>query len=506
MQRNIIVILCDQLRPDFLNMYGCGAIPTPNLDRLTAAGVVFDHAITASPVCAPARASMMTGLYPSGHGVWTNDVPFRDGLECLPQRMNDLGYATACFGKLHHFPATDAKGFAHVRQTEEDRLGAADPYSQWLKERRPEVTELWNWDPEKMASLLPQCEHHEYWLASETIAFLDAHARGDQPVFAWVSFQGPHDPLCPPAEVKGTVRADLLPRPIPLADGPRCPVHDYRRGWFPPPEDEEAVMASRVAYAECIVNIDQQIGRILDALARLGMFESTTFIFSADHGDLRGDFGLKEKGPFAYQGQLAVPLVVANDPRVRHGERSASLAGNIDIPSTVLDIAGDGRGMGLSRSLIDLAQECPERPRDVNFSEYGDNIKIVETQRHRFACYPFLGFRELYDRQADPQERANLAGRAEYAAMEIEFLQHVNDFAVLNKGIEINGFDLVPPLQAAIRRKHPRYDDPRYFQAAFPLNRRFKENLKHAGLDPNYTNWFRGHRILSHYGLDFEEL
>ena len=88
--RNIVVILCDQLRPDFLRMYGCEAIPTPNLDRLASCGVVFDHAITQSTVCAPARATMMTGTYVSEHGVWTNDRPFAPGMEYIAERMNDL--------------------------------------------------------------------------------------------------------------------------------------------------------------------------------------------------------------------------------------------------------------------------------------------------------------------------------------------------------------------------------------------------------------------------------
>jgi arylsulfatase A-like enzyme len=110
-KKNIVVILCDQLRKDFLSCYGFKGLHTPNIDRLANDGVLFENAFTASPVCAPGRACMMTGRYVSDHQVFTNDVPFRDGLEYLAERFNKLGYQTGAFGKLHHFPAKDTKGF-----------------------------------------------------------------------------------------------------------------------------------------------------------------------------------------------------------------------------------------------------------------------------------------------------------------------------------------------------------------------------------------------------------
>ena len=139
MQPNILVILCDQLRKDFLSCYGGTVCNTPNLDALAAKSVCFTNAITASPVCAPARASMMTGRYVSDHGVWTNDMPFREGVDYLPQRMNRAGYRTGAFGKLHHFPAKDGKGFSTYALMEENRLGDKDDYFQWLRARHPEI-------------------------------------------------------------------------------------------------------------------------------------------------------------------------------------------------------------------------------------------------------------------------------------------------------------------------------------------------------------------------------
>ncbi len=508
MKRNIVVILCDQLRPDFLEVYGCEAVPTPALRRLANDGALFTRAITCSPVCAPARASMMTGRYPSDHGVWTNDVPFRDGMELLPERMAALGYESGCFGKLHHYPAKDAKGFQHVRQMEEGRLGKDEPYLRWLREQGGEdLEDIWHFDPEKLEFKLDDALHYEQWIAGEALKFVQSSSRRGRPFFAWLSFQGPHAPYNPPKGAKGGVLAEGLPSVLEREPGERiCPTHSYRSAYLPPPSSRERILRERVAYAECIVNIDSQIGRLLDELDRLGIYKDTTLIFSSDHGDLLGDFRGVGKGPFAYGGQLDVPLIVSNHPRIEAGSRPSSLAGNIDIPATVLEIAGAAEGLAMSRSLIDLAQASPSYPRDVNFSEYGDGIKIAESRDYRYAHYPFLGFSELFDMREDPKQLRNLAGKDRFKDIEIGFLRDLHDLALLCKGVEIPGFDLIPPVQKGLKRLHPRYDKPGDFKAAFPLNLHFKRNLKEADMDPNYTNWYKNHEVKAHYGFDFEDL
>ena len=496
-QRNIVVILCDQLRPDFLSLYGCSAIPTPNLDRLAKLGVVFDNAISASPVCGPARASMMTGLYPSTHGVWTNNLPFRDNLDYLAVRMNALDYATACFGKLHHYPPRDTKGFQYARQLEGGRLKENEPYLQWLRCRHPGITDFWNCDREKHEFKLSAEDHYEYWIASETISYIEtAASKSDQPFFLWVSFQGPHTPWNPPPEIKGACNPESFPPPIKAGEGAVCPIHTYRKVWNPFPfQDLEDIMQVRAAYGDTMANIDVQIGRILGCLDERGLFDDTTFVFSSDHGDLLGDFGQKAKGPFPYQGQLAVPLVVANHPSIPEGVRTSNLAGNLDIPATVLDVAGDEKGIGLSRSLLDLSREEPENPRDMNFSELGDTTKIVENSRYRYCLYPFAGFSQLFDRWEDPQERINLAGNPKYSSLEIEFLKELNAFSILCKGVEIPGYNLIPPVQEELRKRHPHFDDPDHFRAAYPLNKWHKQRLKEAGLDPTYTDFYQHIRV-----------
>lgn len=497
-KRNVLVILCDQLRADFLPAYGCLALKTPNLDRLAAMGVVFDRAITASPVCAPARASMMTGRYVSDHSVWTNDVPFRDGLEYLAERMNRNGYATGAFGKLHHFPARDAKGFQHVRQMEEGRLGEDDDYLRWRRAQHPDAGYgICCCDSKTFAFALPGEFHYEHYIAGEAIAFMRAQARARKPFLSWVSFQGPHAPYNPPQEFKGTVDASKLP-PVIAPFEPEPSVPRYRSVLSGIPERDPAqILRCRVAYAEMIVAIDHEIGRMLAALDESGATDNTTIVFSADHGDLLGDHMLDMKGPFPYQAQLGIPLILANHPGVAPGTRTRNLANNIDIPGTVLDAAGDPEPLGQSRSLADLSQPAPKHPRPVNYSEFCDSARIVETDRYRYCYYPFTGEAELFDLSTDPHELNNMAGQPEHAATERDMLRHLVDYAVMTKGVRVEAHDFVPAQQAGLALKDPHYQ--RHFPVAFPLHAADVKRLRARGLDASYNEFMRGKEILAQY-------
>jgi arylsulfatase len=497
-RRNIVVLLCDQLRPDFLPIYGCDAIATPNLERLANLGVVFDGAITQSTVCAPARASMMTGRHVSDHGVWTNDVPFRDGMETIAERMNELGYRTGAFGKLHHFPADDAKGFSVVKQMEEGRLGDQEPYLQWLRERHPDVTRMWN--AQDLTFSFPEEEYYEHWIASRAIDFV--RGIGDTPFLAWISFQGPHGPFDPPPDVKGSCDASKLPPPLRREVATELPetvrYRHCRETWG---DNPELILARRGAYAEMIVSIDRQIGRVLVALEEQGLFETTTFVFSADHGDMLQDFGITAKGPFPYRGQLDIPLLVANHPRLAPATRSRQLAGNIDLPGTLLDVAGADRSIGHSRSLLDLAQPEPRQPREVILSEFCDSVRTIQDARWRYSHYPFEDAAELYDRENDPDELHNLAGQPQVAEVEIRMLRHLVDYAVINKGPRVEAHDFGPRKQAGMLAKHP--EGLRDFPVIFPLSTNERERLQAAGLDADCNEFCRKLPVLHSYSAPY---
>lgn len=512
-RRNLIVFLCDQLRCDYLSLYGCTGVPTPNLDRLAARGVVFDRAISQSPVCCPSRATMMSGRYVSDHGAWTNDMPCRPGLTFLPERLNDLGYRTGAFGKLHHAPIDDVRGFTTHHLFEEGRLGEREPYLQWLKQRHPEVTELWNHDRQQFQ--FDDEDYYEHWIASRAIDFIEAES--SQPLMAWVSFQGPHGPYDPPASVAGSCDPTKLPDTIdPLNETFMAEVLASRCARMSAPfKDEDARNRLRVAYAEMIVFIDQQIGRVLEALERSGQLEHTTILFSADHGEMLGDHGLEEKGPFPYRQHLEVPMLIAQHPSLvdQVGTRSDALVGTIDLPGTLLDLAGDPEPIGQSRSLLaslglassetahpistpaSSSQAPITPPREVIFSEFGDCLKVAESAQHRFGYYPFTQDMFLYDPIQDPEMLRNLANDPAYVDVVQRMLQHVVDFQLIAKGVRIEAHDLVQSQQRGLAAKDPHYADR--MPLVFALSQKHIEQLTAAGLDATYNQAFE-HRRPAH--------
>ncbi len=491
-KKNIAVILCDQLRADFLSCYGFKGIQTPNIDRLAVEGIRFEKAITASPVCAPARASMMTGRYVSDHGVWTNDVPFRKGMDYLPQRVNEAGYRTGCFGKLHHFPARDTKGFQVAFQMEENRLGQEEDYYLWLKERKHEVENVF---PQVNGNFPYERElYYENWIADRAMEFMHEE---ETPFFAWISFQGPHTPLDPFKNAQ--VDNGKIPFDFQREFEPPCQVVNYRKERQDRHFTDEENREYREKYCCLIQELDYQVGRILNFLQKTGQYENTLIIFSADHGDMCGDYGMRQKGPFLYGAQLRIPMIIAHHPDLPCGVSSDLLTGNLDIASTILGYIGDQKPLGYSRDITKIYQK-KEAPREVIYSEFCDSVKIVANHEYRFAYYPFSGEYELI--RID-DETHSLQDQPEYHQTVITMLKHVIDFMVISKGVRIEAQDLTPLVQMGLLEKLPNYQNE--IPLAFPIqNRQQIYNLESAGLDITYNEFCKEKQIYRSYGVYWE--
>ncbi|ONI44921.1 hypothetical protein AN641_05415 [Candidatus Epulonipiscioides gigas] len=490
---NVMVILCDQLRPDYLSCYGNKQIKTPNIDSLYNDGVLFEHAITASPVCAPGRACMMTGRYVSDHNVWTNDVAFRDGIDFLPMRMKDNGYMCGAFGKLHHFPGKDSKGFDVAYQMEERRLQTEDDYYKYLKELHPEITDLYGHD-EKGHFSYPLNEYYEHWMADKTIEFIKDNQTKN--FFTWTSFQGPHGPMDAPIEDDGITEWIEMDAAIDVEHIPNSEVVQYRRmrqGVKP----AKACRNYRSEYARMIQIIDYEIGRIITHLKENGLYENTVIIFSTDHGDLAGDYGMFQKGPMLHKSQLEVPMIVANHPELPKHTRSDILVSNIDIGATALKVAKDDKSFGYSRSMAEMYNN-KELQRDVIYAEFCDSMKLVSNKEYRMAYYPFAGECELV--KID-EELVNLADNPEYQEMKIKFLKDIIDFMVLAKGVQIETQDLTPKVQEGLVKKWPSYK--KEIPIVFPIaSKRERQNLIDGGLNGDYNEFCieRDDEIVQYYG------
>ncbi|MBQ6999040.1 MAG: sulfatase-like hydrolase/transferase [Clostridia bacterium] len=520
-RRNVVMILCDQLRADFLNAYGADFIPTPNIDALAANGVTFDNAITASTVCSPARSSILTGEFVSGHGGWTNNVPLNPGVETLTERLVENGYMTAAVGVFEPEPPDEKNfGFHYFNQFTSK---PDSNFMKFLKSKHPEATGPWAGVGEDGLGLqfeYPEEDHYDRWIADRATEFIDTYVstgkapngvapeNEDAPFFLSCGFLSPHSPHLPPKEVEGTVDIEKIPSVVNSTRDDVADVEKTRRAFLNSHEEVvnpesafEYRMKQRRAYCEMIVEIDNLVGRIVKSLKDNGVYENTTIIFSSDHGSVENDYNVMTKGPFPYKAQLFIPLIIANDPQLKKGTHCDALCGNLDIGATVLDIVGDDRRFGVSRSMIGLSNgTVPER--EVNMSEFCDTSKTVVDRRYTYMYYLFSGQSYLYDRINDPNEMTNLSGKPEYAEIENKFLKHIIDFSTISKGIKIEAHDLVHSVQDGIVKKDPKFLEN--FDICFPIaSMREIERLKEAGLPWDYNEFCKEREIKAHYGVYF---
>lgn len=517
-KRNVVLILVDQLRSDFIGPYGADFIKTPNLDELAKNGVTYDNAIASATVCAPSRASVLTGQFVSGHDAWTNDVPFGRNTEFFPERLAKMGYMTAAVGFSDHVKETNTCGYKYRKI-----FTAADDgdYMKFLREKFPDAKCYYDSDGD-FHFKYPEEYFYDRWCTDRATDFIESYTkRGvapdgtapedvDSPFFLYCGLLSPHTPLTPPIENEGAVDAERIPTLINSTRQDIAPVEKYRRAYLNSHEDlvnpEGAVerrMRERRAYCELIAEVDSLVGRIVKSLKDNGVYENTTIIFTCDHGSVDNDYNVVTKGPWPYRAQLFIPLIVSNAPNAEAGTHCDCLCGNIDVGATVLSIAEDEKRFGVSRSLVGMSNgSVPVR--EVHMSEFCDACKTLVTKQYTFTYYPFTGKTCIYDRINDPLEMTDISYRPDMAEFKQKMLMHIIDFMCIAKGVRLEAHDVVPEIKAGLEKKDPKFLDN--FDISFPLASWTEvKRIEEAGLDANYNEFCRGRDIKSHYGVYFFE-
>ncbi|MEO1018405.1 MAG: sulfatase-like hydrolase/transferase [Pseudomonadota bacterium] len=352
---NIIILLPDQLRHDFLGCYGADFLETPHIDALAARGTLFEDAVAPFPLCVPMRASMLTGLDAVATGILDNEKWLRPdrramGIETWAEMLSAQGYHTASIGKMHFYPWDLSEGFKERLISEDKRhIHVQDDYAAFLQEHglaKQHGHELECYAETKGAGLagLPPEGQVDHWVADQTVRFLKRQSP-DRPFAAFIGFPSPHCPYDPTAEALARVDPSRLPvaRAPTLESEALRPamIQGYKQPWadLDYTEFTDSQIASiRHHYAALIEMLDEAIGKVTNALAASPLGENTVVIFASDHGDYVGDYRMIGKGTF-FEPSIRVPLILADprDPGTRRQQETVVLP---DLFETILDLVG----------------------------------------------------------------------------------------------------------------------------------------------------------------------
>ena len=422
-----LVLMADQLAAAWLPIYRHPLVQTPHLSALADGATVFESAYTAFPLCAPARAAMLTGRYASRVGVYDNAAELRAGAPTLVHALRASGYHTAVAGKMHFVGPDQLHGF-------EERL-TTDIYPadvEWTPDWSRPLDEPLPWYHTMESVLAPgicaasmQTDYDQEVSFQATRKLYEiARHRADQPFFLFVSFTNPHDPWEIPARFWDLYRREAIDDPA----VPSLPLHQAdphsRRLRAMCQVDEagltpEQIRRARHGYYAAVSYLDERVGEVLGALRNSGLGDRTTVLFCADHGEMLGERGLWYKMSFLEQ-SARVPLIVRQpgaDGRAGAGGRVTAPVSLVDVAPTVLELAGldadaiAGPGDGVSLAPALRRGDAPDHP---VVSEYHAEGVQAPSAMIRSGAHKLIVSLEdpdlLYDLSADPRELHDRSG------------------------------------------------------------------------------------------------
>ncbi len=416
---NILFIMYDQLRFDYLGCAGHPHLETPNFDRVAEMGVRFTNAYVQSPICGASRMCYYTGRYASSHGAQWNGFPLRVGEMTLGDHLRREGMDCWLIGKTHM--RADAAGMERLGLSPDSVIGARQaecgfdtwerddglwaegpdgfydtqrsPYNAYLKSRGYESENPWadhanagieddqlasGWmfqNADKPANIREE-DSETPWLTSQAIRFLE-QAKG--PWCAHLSYIKPHWPYIVPAPYHNMFGADHVPAATRHAverEDPHPVYGAYMENRIAQAFQREDVRQKVIpAYMGLIKQCDDQLGRLLDHLEASGQMQDTMIVLTSDHGDYLGDHWLGEKDLF-HEPSVKVPLIIYDPGTATDGTRGSTcdaLVESIDLAATFVEAAGGEVPMHIieGRSLTPFLQgRTPEKWREVAISEY----------------------------------------------------------------------------------------------------------------------------------------
>ena len=474
---NVLWIMADQLRWDYLSCYGAQHIHTPNLDKLASKGMKFNRAYVQSPICGPSRMSYYTGRYVRSHGSTWNGFPLRVGEPTLGEHLREIGVKCSLVGKTHMTP--DHDGMKRLGIDPESTIGAlisecgfdvfvrddgtnhtdypgrdGEDYDQYLRDHGMDGDNPWEewantavgpdgeflsgWMLENapFAARVPKEHSETSWLTTRGIEYIEA--QGDQSWLCHLSYIKPHWPYLVPAPYNAMYSADDLPA-INRAENEKHTDHPLMQAWMNMRVSQSFAKESvrdivAPVYMGLIKELDDQMGRLFSYLEESGKIKDTMIVFCSDHGDYMGDHWMGEKDLF-HDCSARVPFIIY-DPRssadVTRGKSSDELIEGIDLAPTFIEYFGgeakphilEGRSLQalLHGQSVDWRHYCVseydystrEARRPVDVDQQDARIVMVFDGRWKYIHVEHMR-PMLFDLENDPNELQDLGADPSYA-------------------------------------------------------------------------------------------
>jgi len=410
---NILLIALDDARFDTLACMGYPHAISPNLDRLVKEGITFENAHASSPVCQPARCSLLTGVHTPTHRCIENAISRRTDLTVFPDLLKERGYFNIIVGKTHFEPVPES---FNVQKVINMKGGKDNFYTEHLT-KNGFSTDL------KDANALPDNLFFEPFFVDTTIQEIEkVIEKKKEPFFAFCSFLSPHAPFIMPKKWQYTFKNRPLP-PVNYREGEFLTIPQYLKRHLnlrdPGKLDMMKVNKKRRLYYSLSAYCDYQIGRLIQYLDENGLREKTLVIYSSDHGTTLYDHGFDNKHNY-YDSSWRIPLIMSMPGTLPKGQKRDFAIWN-DITTTILAAAGTSCSTMQGFDLFTPLCNSEESPRKCAVSVHYKQCALA-TKRWKLIYYFEYGTGSLFDRKNDPMEQKNLYNNSDYSDVRNELL------------------------------------------------------------------------------------
>ena len=453
---NLLFIMTDQQPVNTLGCYGNTLNPTPNLDRLAKSGTRLNNFYIGAFPCSPSRASILTGCYPQKHGVFTNNLILEDSIPSLGFILRSAGYQTAYFGKSHlkgymyrgEPGRKPHNGYWFYRKSPENKefkleqikggigedapqlgfdtwAGGWKDYHQYLRksglgnllEKAPypgnhnDLPSAPN-DAHRY-SLLSEKDHMASFFTNKAVDFVNSRKNNGSPFCLFLSYFGPHLPVSPPIPWNKKYSLDQCQLPGNFYDTLKGKPASQKKNKYCYKQNEwgkQQFLDYIRRYYGYGAYIDDQIGRVFDALKKNNLEQDTIIIFTSDHGDMMGSHGyIYKMNDCGYQELARVPFIIKAPGTTRPNSVSNSKVSSVDIFPTVLELMGLKTPPGIDgKSFQGVLKNPGKNFRKDIFIHWGPQSVILFDGKWKYGLHAGAEMDELYNLHTDPGELKNL--------------------------------------------------------------------------------------------------